>query len=78
MRTLYGGVRIKEKGGAWYVIEGVQNNTVVDTEGAVDTFTAAFINAVADGKTFPCFNDSGPHRSAVLRMAGEKNDIHPH
>ncbi len=25
-----GGVRIKEKGGAWYVIEGVRNDVVVD------------------------------------------------
>ena len=46
-----GGVRIKEKGGAWYVIEGVKNDAVVDTEGAGDTFTSAFINAVAEGKT---------------------------
>lgn len=45
------GVKIKEKGGAWYVIEGVKNNTVVDAEGAGDTFTSAFINALADGKT---------------------------
>ena len=37
--------------GAWYVIEGVKNNTVVDAEGAGDTFTSAFINAMADGKT---------------------------
>lgn len=44
------GVRIKEKGGAWYVIEGVKNDSVVDTEGAGDTFTSAFINAVAEGK----------------------------
>ena len=45
------GVRIKEKGGAWYVVEGVRNDTVVDTEGAGDTFTSAFINAMADGET---------------------------
>ena len=45
------GVKIKEKGGAWYVIEGVKNDAVVDTEGAGDTFTSAFINAVAEGKT---------------------------
>ena len=45
------GVRIKEKGGAWYVLEGVRNEAVVDTEGAGDTFTSAFINAIADGKT---------------------------
>lgn len=46
-----GGVKIKEKGGAWYVIEGVKNDDVVDAEGAGDTFTSAFINAMADGKT---------------------------
>ena len=46
-----GGVKIREKGGAWYVIEGVKNDAVVDTEGAGDTFTSAFINALADGKT---------------------------
>jgi fructokinase len=45
------GVKIREKGGAWYVIEGVRNDAVVDTEGAGDTFTSAFINALADGKT---------------------------
>ena len=45
------GVRIKEKGGAWYVVEGVRNDTVVDTEGAGDTFTSAFINVMADGET---------------------------
>ena len=45
------GVRIKEKGGAWYVIEGVKNNAVVDAEGAGDTFTSALINALANGKT---------------------------
>ena len=45
------GVRIKEKGGAWYVIKGVKNSSVVDAEGAGDTFTSAFINAMADGKT---------------------------
>ena len=45
------GVRIKEKGGEWYVLEGERNNAVVDTEGAGDTFTSAFINALADGKT---------------------------
>ena len=43
------GVRIKEKGGAWYVIEGVKNSSVVDAEGAGDTFTSALINALADG-----------------------------
>ena len=43
------GVRIKEKGGAWYVIEGVKNNAVVDAEGAGDTFTSALINALSDG-----------------------------
>ena len=46
-----GGVRIKEKGGDWYTIEGMKNDSVVDTEGAGDTFTSAFINAVAEGKT---------------------------
>ena len=46
-----GGVKIKENGGAWYVIEGVKNDAVVDAEGAGDTFTAAFVNAMADGKT---------------------------
>ena len=46
-----GGVRIKEKGGAWYVIEGVKNDAVVDAEGAGDTFTSALINAMADRKT---------------------------
>lgn len=46
-----GGVKIKEKGGAWYVLEGVKNDSVVDAEGAGDTFTSAFINAMADGKT---------------------------
>ena len=46
-----GGVRIKEKGGAWYVIEGVRNDVVVDAEGAGDTYTSAFINAMADEKT---------------------------
>ena len=45
-----GGVRIKEKGGAWYIIEGVKNDAVLDAEGAGDTFTSAFINAMADGK----------------------------
>ena len=45
------GVRIKENGGEWYVLEGERNNAVVDTEGAGDTFTSAFINALADGKT---------------------------
>lgn len=45
------GVKIKDKGGDWYVIEGVKNNAVVDTEGAGDTFTSAFINAMAEGKT---------------------------
>ncbi len=45
------GVRIKEKGGDWYTIEGMKNDSVVDTEGAGDTFTSAFINAVAEGKT---------------------------
>ena len=45
------GVRIKEKGGAWNVLEGVKNDSVVDTEGAGDTFTSAIINAMADGKT---------------------------
>ena len=45
------GVKIREKGDAWYVIEGVRNDAVVDTEGAGDTFTSAFINALADGKT---------------------------
>lgn len=45
------GVRIKEKGGDWYTIEGMKNDAVVDTEGAGDTFTSAFINAVAEGKT---------------------------
>ena len=45
------GVRIKEKGGAWYVIEGVKNSSVVDAEGAGDTFTSALINALADGMT---------------------------
>lgn len=45
------GVKIREKGGAWYVIEGMRNKAVVDTEGAGDTFTSAFINALADGKT---------------------------
>lgn len=45
-----GGVRIKEKGGDWYTIEGMKNDSVVDTEGAGDTFTSAFINAVAEGK----------------------------
>jgi len=46
-----GGVKIKEKGGNWYVIDGVRNDAVVDAEGAGDTFTSAFINAMADGKT---------------------------
>lgn len=46
-----GGVRIKESGGDWYTIEGMKNDAVVDTEGAGDTFTSAFINAVAEGKT---------------------------
>lgn len=46
-----GGVRIKEKGGAWYVIEGVRNDVVVDAEGEGDTYTSAFINAMADEKT---------------------------
>ena len=46
-----GGVRIKERGGDWYTIEGMKNDSVVDTEGAGDTFTSAFINAVAEGKT---------------------------
>ena len=45
------GVRFKEKGGDWYTIEGMKNDSVVDTEGAGDTFTSAFINAVAEGKT---------------------------
>ena len=45
------GVKIKEKGGDWYTIEGMKNDSVVDTEGAGDTFTSAFINAVAEGKT---------------------------
>jgi sugar/nucleoside kinase (ribokinase family) len=45
------GVKIKEKGGDWYAIEGVKNDAVVDAEGAGDTFTSAFINAIADGKT---------------------------
>ena len=46
-----GGVRIKEKGVAWYVIEGVRNDVVVDAEGAGDTYTSALINAMADEKT---------------------------
>jgi sugar/nucleoside kinase (ribokinase family) len=46
-----GGVKIKEKGGAWYVLEGVKNDSVVDAEGAGDTFTSAFVNAMADGET---------------------------
>jgi sugar/nucleoside kinase (ribokinase family) len=46
-----GGVRIKERGGDWYTIEGMKNDAVVDTEGAGDTFTSAFINDVAEGKT---------------------------
>lgn len=45
------GVRIKEEGGDWYVLKGVKNEAVVDAEGAGDTFTSAFINAIADGKT---------------------------
>ena len=45
------GVKIKEKGGAWYTVEGTRNDAVVDTEGAGDTFTSAFINALADGKS---------------------------
>lgn len=45
------GVRIKEKGGDWYTIEGMKYDAVVDTEGAGDTFTSAFINAVAECKT---------------------------
>ena len=44
------GVKIKEKDGDWYVLEGIRNDTVVDTEGAGDTFTSAFINALAEGK----------------------------
>ena len=28
-----------------------ENDAVVDTEGAGDTFTSAFINALADGET---------------------------
>ena len=45
------GVRIREKGDDWYVLEGVRNDAVVDAEGAGDTFTSAFINALADGNT---------------------------
>ena len=45
------GVKIKEKGGAWYVIDGIRNDAVVDAEGAGDTFSSAFINALAEGKT---------------------------
>ena len=44
------GVKIKEQGGAWYVLEGIRNDTVVDAEGAGDTFTSAFLNALAEGK----------------------------
>ena len=45
------GVRIKEGDGDWYVLKGVKNETVVDAEGAGDTFTSALINAIAEGKT---------------------------
>lgn len=45
------GVKIREKGGDWYVIEGVINDAVVDAEGAGDTFTSAFINALAEENT---------------------------
>ena len=45
------GVKIKEKDGDWSILEGIRNDTVVDTEGAGDTFTSAFINALAEGKT---------------------------
>ena len=45
------GVKIKEKGGAWYVIDGIRNDAVVDAEGAGDTFSSAFINALAEGKS---------------------------
>jgi sugar/nucleoside kinase (ribokinase family) len=44
------GVKIREKDGNWYILEGIRNDTVVDTEGAGDTFTSAFINALAEGK----------------------------
>ena len=46
-----GGVRIKEKGAAWYVLDGIKNDTVIDAEGAGDTFTSVFINAMTEGKT---------------------------
>ena len=59
------GVKIKEKGGDWYVIEGVKSNAVVDAEGAGDTFTSAFINAMADGKTL------ADAASEAMKMASE-------
>ncbi len=60
-----GGVKIKEKGGEWYVIEGVRNDAVVDAEGAGDTFTSSFINALADGKKI------ADAASEAMKMASE-------
>ena len=42
---------LQEVGGTWYGLDGIRNDAVVDAEGAGDTFTSAFINALADGNT---------------------------
>ncbi len=42
------GVRIKFKSHPWETVEGIRNDHVVDTEGAGDWFTSAFINALAE------------------------------
>jgi len=42
------GVRYKYKSRPWVFIEGERSDNVVDTEGAGDWFTSAFINALAE------------------------------
>ena len=67
------GVKIKEKGGAWYVIDGIRNDAVVDAEGAGDTFSSAFINALAEGKTMAdAARDAILMASRSVRFLGSK------
>ena len=42
------GGRVKYRNRPWATIEGINNDNVVDTEGAGDWFTSAFINALAE------------------------------
>ena len=65
------GVRYKYKSRPWVFIEGKRNDNVVDTEGAGDWFTAAFLNELGDRDSFSIGGYTSVEYGDMMREAQE-------